>query len=106
MKHRILCLVTVIGIIASIQTTPTFAQDPPQVLTVVDLNTLDCRTLLKMAGDARDATVSFYHGLLTGMNKEMSVNVPALAEATDKVIDHCIDYPKDILLKVFQDKRK
>ncbi|MGH8069305.1 MAG: HdeA/HdeB family chaperone [Candidatus Entotheonellia bacterium] len=106
MKRRILCLVTVIGIIASIHTTPTFSQDPPKEWAVVDLNTLDCRTLLKMTGDERDATVSFYHGIITGVNKEMSVNVPALAETTDKVIDHCIDNPKDILLKVFQDERK
>ena len=106
MKRRILCLVTVIGIIASIHTTPTFSQDPPKEWTVVDLNTLDCRTLLKMPGDARDTTVAFYHGMITGMNKEMSVNIPALGETTDKVIDHCIDNPKDILLKVCQDKRK
>jgi hypothetical protein len=40
------------------------------------------------------------------MTKETSVNVPVLAETTDKVIEHCIDNPKDVLLKVFQDKRK
>ena len=106
MRHSMLCLIAAIGIMAGTYTPPTFSQDRPKEWTVVDLNTLDCRTLLKATEDARDAIVSFYHGMITGMTKEMSVNIPALAETTDKVIEHCIDNPKDILLKVFQDKRK
>jgi HdeA/HdeB family len=106
MRHRMLFLVATLGIMAVTQTTPIFSQDRPKEWTVIDLNTLDCRTLLKMQAEAKDATLAFYHGLITGMTKETSVNVPVLAETTDKVIEHCIDNPKDVLLKVFQDKRK
>lgn len=104
MLHRIFFVVA-IGMVVT-NTMPAFSQDRPKEWTVVDLNTLDCRAFLKMTGEERNITVAFYHGVITGMAKEMSINIPVLAEVTDKVVDHCVDNPKDVLLKVFQDKRK
>jgi hypothetical protein len=106
MKRRIRHIVAVLGIISLVSITPVFSQEKPKDWVVVDLNTLDCKSLLRMSGNERDVTVAFYHGIITGMNKETSINVPVLSEVTDKVVDHCIDNPKDILLKVFQEKRK
>jgi hypothetical protein len=66
MRHRMLFLVATLGIMAVTQTTPIFSQDRPKEWTVIDLNTLDCRTLLKMQAEAKDATLAFYRhsGLL------------------------------------------
>jgi hypothetical protein len=106
MMRRIFVFVVMLGMVGITYATGAFAEDAPQKWTVVDLNTQDCRTFLKMTGYERDITVAFYHGVVTGMKKETTVNIPALAEVTDKVMDHCIDNPKDVLLKVFQDLRK
>ena len=106
MRRRIVFIVVVLGIMTLVNITPVFSQEKLKDLVIVDLNTLTCKSFLKMSGDERDITVAFYQGIITGMNKETTVNVPALSEVTDKVVDYCIDNPKDILLKVFQDKRK
>ncbi len=106
MGWKIAFIVAVVGITAVADFSPALSQDKSKEWTLVDLNTLDCRTFLKMTGEERGTTVAFYHGVLTGMKKEMTVNVPLLSEITDKVVDHCIDKPNDILLKVFQEKRK
>lgn len=84
---------------------PCFPQDKPVIQDKVDLNTLDCRTLLKMIGDQRNNTLLFYHGFMSGMNQEFITNIPELAEVTDQVIDHCIDNPNDTLMDVFKSKR-
>lgn len=99
-------VIAAVGTLTVAGFSPALCQEKPKEYTVVDLNTFDCRALLKMTGDERGTTLAFYHGLITGMNKEMTVNVPVLSEVTDKVVDHCIDKPSDVLLKVFQEKRK
>ena len=106
MMRRMFVVVAMLGIVGITHATAVFAEDAPKKWTTVDLNKQDCRTFLKMTGYEREITVAFYHGVITGMKKETSVNIPALAEATDKVMDHCIDNPKTVLLQVFQDQRK
>lgn len=106
MMRRMFVVVAMLGIVGIMYATGAFAEDAPKKWTTVDLNKQDCRTFLKMTGYEREITVAFYHGVITGMKKETSVNIPALAEATDKVMDHCIDNPKTVLLQVFQDQRK
>lgn len=106
MLRRVVFVLVVLGIMTLVNITPAFAQEKVKDLVAVDLNTLDCRSLLKMSGSDRDITLAFYQGMITGMNKETSVNVPVLSEVADKIVDHCIDNPKDILLKVFQEKRR
>ena len=106
MCRRIIFVVAVLGIMALANTAPVFSQEKPKEWVVVDLNTLDCKALLKTTDRERDLVVAFYHGVVTGMKKEMSVNVPVLSEVTDKVVDQCIDNPKEVLLKVFQEKRQ
>lgn len=106
MCRRIIWVFAVIGIMALIDTSPAFSQEKIREWVLVDLNTLDCRALLKTTDRERDLMVAFYHGVVTGMKREMTANVPVLSEVTDKVIDQCIDNPKENLLKVFLEKRR
>jgi hypothetical protein len=80
-----------------------FAQN--KINPVVDLNTLDCRTFLKLDSDHRNDVLMFYHGYISGQKNETVVNVDKLAQATDKVMDYCIDKPADTLLKSFMSSR-
>lgn len=72
----------------------------------VDIENLDCRAMLMMDGDARDFTLIFYHGFISGQNKELIFDGDALAAATDRVLEQCIDNPNDKLLAVFEKARK
>lgn len=47
----------------------------------------------------------FYHGYISGEKNEKSADVDKLAQATDKIIDHCIDNPADPLLTAFSSNR-
>ena len=87
-------------VIASAVATPAGAQREP------GLDQLECRTLLKLGGDERDYTLLYLHGFVSGKNGELNVPTQALAEATDRVIEHFIDRPGDKLLQVFEQMRK
>ena len=54
----------------------------------------------------RRGTLLYLHGFVSGKNGELKVPTQALAEATDRVIEHCIDRPGDKLLQVFEQMRK
>lgn len=70
------------------------------------LNELDCRTFLKLDGDERAFTLVYYHGFISGRLNQMELPVDAMAAATDRVVDHCIDKPGDKVLAVFEQGRK
>jgi len=106
MAWKIILIVAVVGFMAVAGPSSALSQEKSPKWNLVDLNTLDCRTYLKMTGEEREATVAFYHGFVSGMKKEMTVNVPLLSEISDKVLDQCIDKPNEVLLKVFQQNRK
>ena len=42
------------------------------------------------------------HGFVSGKTGQTMLPAQALAEATDRVVDHCIDRPGDKLLSVFE----
>jgi hypothetical protein len=83
--------------------TVAFAQN--KINPIVDLKTLDCRTFLKLDSDHRNDVIMFYHGYISGQKNETVVNVDKLAQATDKVMDYCIDKPADTLMKSFISSR-
>ena len=88
-----------IGLIASVA----MAQDAAKP--VIDLTTLDCRTLLKLDGDERQDVIMFYHGYISGQKSETVADVDKLAQATDKVVDQCISKPDEALLTAFSSNR-
>ena len=70
------------------------------------LDQLECRTLLRLGGDERAYTLLYYHGFVSGRTNQMSLDPQTMAEATDRIVDHCIDHPGDKLLPVFEKQRK
>ncbi len=70
------------------------------------LNELDCRTLLRLDGDERAFTLLYMHGFISGKHNQLMLSTDALATATDRIIDHCINKPGDKLLAVFEQVRK
>lgn len=78
------------------------AQDPePEI----DIRTIDCRTMLKMDNDEQEFTLIFFHGFRSGQEGEMIFDGPVLREATNEIMDWCIDNPSDMLMKAFEEKR-
>ena len=67
-----------------------------------EMNTITCRDLFKMPNEERDFTLIFFHGLLSGKNAEMVFDGPAMMDATDRIVDYCIDNSQDSLLGVFE----
>jgi hypothetical protein len=78
-------------------TAPTFAQDTP----VLDVGTVDCRTLLKMDESEKDFTLVFLHGFMSGKAGNTIFEGPAFGAATDAIVEECIDNPSAKLLDVF-----
>ena len=105
MKRRNLFILGVLAVVAVVYSASSFSEEKAKGM-VVDLKTQTCRDLLKMPGDERDFTLIYYHGLISGMKQELIFNGPVLSEATDKVINQCIDHPDDKLLKVFKEARQ
>lgn len=66
------------------------------------LNDLDCRTLLRLGGEERAYTLLYMHGFVSGKKGQVVLPAQELAEATDRIVDHCIDRPGDRLLSVFE----
>jgi hypothetical protein len=66
------------------------------------IDELDCRTLLRLGGEERGYTLVYLHGFVSGRRAQLRLAPEALAEATDRIVDHCIDHPGDRLLAVFE----
>ena len=89
---------------AAILSSPAASQSNP--MSTVDLMTLDCRTFLQMEGENRDNTVLFLHGYVSGQAKQTKIELAPISEATDRIINQCIDKPSDNLLSVFTRNRQ
>ena len=72
---------------------------------IVDLQTLTCRELLKSEGENRANLVIFMHGFISGKKGVTVIDAPELAEATNTILDTCIDNPDSQLLGVFEQNR-
>lgn len=80
---------------------PAAAQDEP----VINMQDIDCRTMLKMGGDEQAYTLLYFHGYVSGTKADMVFNGPAFREATDKIMDFCIDNPSAALMEGFEKNR-
>lgn len=58
-----------------------------------DLRSVTCRDVLLASGDERDGIVLVLHAYLLGEAKQVTYDVDALAEATDRFLDECIAQP-------------
>lgn len=82
------------------------AKAAPAVQRSSALNELDCRTLLKLDGEERAYALIYYHGFVSGRLNQLELATEAMATATDRVMDHCIDKPGDKVLSVFEQVRR
>ena len=72
---------------------------------VLEMASVDCRTMLKMDADEQDFTLIYFHGYISGTKGETLFNGPVLREATNKVMDYCIDNPSAAVMEAFQKNR-
>ena len=71
----------------------------------IQIDKMTCREMLKMDGDERKFTLIFLHGFVSGKKAELLFDGSALADATDVILDDCINSPDDSLLAVFEKAR-
>lgn len=69
------------------------------------INELECRTLLRLSGEERDFTLLYLHGFVSGRMNQPLLPVKDLAEATDRLIDGCIDKPSARVLATLEQLR-
>jgi hypothetical protein len=79
------------------------AQDKEGI--VIDIQTIDCRSMLKMNNEEREFTLLYFHGFKSGKDGQMTFNGPEFAAATDAIMDYCIDNPSKSLIAAFEEKR-
>lgn len=72
---------------------------------MIDIQTIDCRTVLKMDNEEQDFTMIYFHGFHSGKQGEMIFNGPEFRAATNEIMDYCIDKPSETLMKAFEEKR-
>ncbi|MEL6493255.1 MAG: HdeA/HdeB family chaperone [Cyanobacteria bacterium J06621_3] len=71
----------------------------------VDLATLTCREFLKTPGDEQANLMIFMHGYMSGVAGSTTIDGPALANASDSIVDGCIDDPEGTLFSQFEANR-
>ena len=54
---------------------------------------LECKAVMRLDGEDRTATIAFLHGYIAGQKGQKVIDITKLSEATDKLIDDCLDHP-------------
>jgi HdeA/HdeB family len=68
----------------------------------MNIDEISCRDMLKMENGERDFTLIFMHGFMSGKQDAIKFDGPKLTEATEAILDACIDNPSEPLLSVFE----
>jgi len=61
---------------------------------------LECKAVMRLGDEDRTATIAFLQGYVAGKKSQTVIDISKLSEATDKLIDDCLDHPKDKALDV------
>lgn len=72
---------------------------------LVDLAALTCRDYLTTPGDEQANLMIFMHGYMSGVAGTTMLDGPALATASDNIVDGCIDSPDSTLISQFEANR-
>ena len=83
--------------------TPAQAQSADEDM--FDLKDVTCRDLLKAYGEDQEDLLILVHGYVSGQMSDSIIDGPMLAEATDNIMDTCINNPDSQLLSVFETYR-
>ncbi|MEL6555658.1 MAG: HdeA/HdeB family chaperone [Cyanobacteria bacterium J06621_11] len=71
----------------------------------IDLAALTCREFLKTPGEEQSNLMIFMHGYMSGVAESPVVDGPVLANASNQIIDGCIDSPESTLFSQFEANR-
>ena len=77
------------------------AADPPSQ-NARDLKSNTCKEVMRLSGQDRDVALALAHGYVLGRKNTTRYEIDALAQITDKFIDHCLDNPKENALAAFE----
>ena len=75
--------------------------EPTQNAAIVDLAQVTCQSVSKMSDQDRANTLIFFHGYMSGKNRERLVDVAQLTTITGKIADTCNARPETPLMQVF-----
>ncbi len=100
---KLMHLIMATALILFLPKIETTAQEQESV--VLDIQTIDCRTMLKMDDEEREFTLIFFHGFKSGKTSNVIFNGPEFLAATNSIMDFCIDNPAQSLMKAFDEKR-
>lgn len=91
----------------SIPSVSVYGQNEPKQddTSIINLDNLACRDLVRLGDSDQEATIAYFHGFINGKNNDLTADVVQLGDASEKVIDHCIENPSDSLLTVFEQYR-
>jgi hypothetical protein len=67
-----------------------------------DFATQTCKDVMRLSGSDRDIALAFAHGYVLGRKGTTQYDVDALAQVTDRFIDHCLDHPAENALRSFE----
>ena len=67
-----------------------------------DLNDYLCKDLMRLSGSDRESALALVHGYRLGKQNTTQFEVAALAELTDRFLEHCLDNPSDKALAAFE----
>ena len=67
-----------------------------------DLNDYLCKDVMRLSGSDRESALALVHGYRLGKQNTTQFEVAALAELTDRFLEHCLDNPSDKALAAFE----
>ena len=67
-----------------------------------DLSTFLCKDVMRLSGSERENALALVHGYRLGKMNTTQYEIEALADLTDRFIDHCLDNPNDKALEAFE----
>lgn len=101
LKSIVLSAALVGAFALQVPSTPVAAQDEAADRLVI--GEVSCRDLLLQLGAEQERTISFLHGYAAGAAGRMEVDVEALALATSRFLEACIEDPDASALSILQD---
>ena len=66
-----------------------------------DLNTFQCKDIMRLSGSERENTLALAHGYRLGKMNITQYEIEDLSDLTDRFIDFCLDNPDDKALETF-----
>jgi hypothetical protein len=67
-----------------------------------DLKDFSCKEVMRLSGSERENALALVHGYRLGKMNTTQYEIEALADLTDRFIDHCLDNPNDKALAAFE----